>query len=64
MLGDLVDELDEHYTVTLSDPVHVTSPTARALGTIVDDDEALLGIDDQTVEEGDEGETSPPSPST
>jgi len=52
---DLVDELDETLRVVLSNPLAVVPADAEALGTIVDDDEALVSVDDLTVEEGDEG---------
>ena len=37
--GDRVDERDETFTVTLSDPEHAELAAAAATGTIVDDDE-------------------------
>lgn len=55
VVGDLVDELDETFTVTLSSPVHAVLGIIDATATILDDDEALVRIDDVTVEEGDEG---------
>ncbi|MCB1246189.1 MAG: hypothetical protein KDB69_02865, partial [Acidimicrobiia bacterium] len=38
ILPDLLDEIDETFTVTLSNPVGATLGTASALGTITDDD--------------------------
>ena len=55
--GDLVDELDETFTVTLSDPTPASAVIldCEGIATIVDDDEALLSIGDVAIEEGDEG---------
>ncbi|RMH16904.1 MAG: DUF11 domain-containing protein, partial [Acidobacteria bacterium] len=53
VLGDLVDELDEVFTLVLSDPQHVELVDGEGVATISDDDEALLAIDDVAVEEGD-----------
>ena len=48
--GDVLDEGDETYTVSLSNPPAPTSSTASALGTITDDDPApSLSIDDVTL---------------
>ncbi len=55
--GDLIDELDESFTVELSSPEHVVIADGSGEGTIDDDDEALISIDDVTVEEGDSGAT-------
>jgi len=52
---DLLDELDETLRVVLSNPVAVVPADAEAVGTIVDDDEALVSVDDLAVEEGDAG---------
>ena len=39
VLGDLLAEQDEHFTVTLRDPRNATIARAAATGTIVDDDD-------------------------
>ncbi len=57
VVGDLVDERDESFTVELTNPQHVVIVDGTGAGTIVDDDEALISIDDVTVEEGDSGAT-------
>ena len=55
--GDTLDELDETLLRRTSPtPSTRRSPTARASGTITDDDAApTLAIDDVTVAEGDSG---------
>ena len=52
VLGDTLDEDDETFTLTLSDPTNVTLATAAATATIVDDDDppALSVADATTVE--------------
>ena len=55
VIGDTVDELDETFTVTLSDPGDATLSVATGTGTIVDDDGPGLGVDDVTVIEGNTG---------
>ena len=52
---ELLDELDETVRVVLSNPLAVVPADAEALGTIIDDDEARVSVDDLAVEEGDEG---------
>ena len=56
VLGDLLDEPDETFSVQLSGAVHAILATAVADATILDDDEALLSIDDVSVAEGAAGE--------
>ena len=52
ILGDLIDENDETFTVTLSDPVGATLGTASGIGTIVDNDSPPgLTVSDVTVQE-------------
>ena len=55
--GDTGPELDEHFTVTLSNAVGGTIGDGAATGTIVNDDgqPPLVSIDDVTVTEGDSG---------
>ena len=53
--GDLVDELDERYTLKLSEPVNAMIVDGEGAGTIVDDDQAKLSVDDVTVTEGNAG---------
>ena len=53
--GDTVDEVDETFTVTLSNPGNATLSDATGTGTIVDDDGPGLGVDDVEVIEGNSG---------
>ena len=54
-LEDSVDEVDETFTVTLSNASGATLPAdATATGTITDDDQAALAIADAGADEGDE----------
>jgi hypothetical protein len=59
--GDGLHEGDETFTVTLSAPAHATLADGLGVGTIVDDDAALvptLTIDDVVVPEGNTGTTA------
>ena len=53
--GDAIDELDERFFVDLSAPVNTVIADGRGVGTIRDDDEAVLSVDDVTVIERDSG---------
>ena len=54
--GDLLDEIDENYTVHLSNPVNATIGDGIGLGTILDNDPLpTLEIDNVTVAEGNSG---------
>ena len=54
--GDVLDEVDETFSVNLSSPVNATIADGQGLGTITDDDAPpTLSIDDVTVTEGDAG---------
>jgi aryl-phospho-beta-D-glucosidase BglC (GH1 family) len=54
VLGDLLNEGDETFAVELSNPVGATLGTARAVGTIVDNDPLpALSVSDVTVTEPD-----------
>jgi hypothetical protein len=56
VVGDVLDEVNETYTVVLSSPVNATITTATGTGTITDDDAApSLSINDVSVTEGDAG---------
>lgn len=56
VLGDLLDEADEAFRVTLSSPANATLAASQALGTILDDDPLpSLTIGDVAVAEGDAG---------
>ena len=59
VLDDMIDELDETFTIALSDPINATttggSPTATV--TIVDDDEPVVSIGDVAVGEAAGGAT-------
>ena len=54
--GDTLDEIDETFTVNLTDPTNATIADGIGLGTITDDDAPPgLSINDVTVTEGDTG---------
>ena len=53
--GDLLDEIDEQFTVGLSAPVDATISGSPASGTINDDDGPTISIANTTVAEGDSG---------
>lgn len=56
VLGDLLDETDETFLVTLSNPTKAYLARSQAVGTILDNDPApSLSINDITVVEGDSG---------
>ncbi len=56
--GDTIDEPDETFDVTLSDPAGASLADGAALATITDDDQAAISIADVTVGEGDSGSTA------
>jgi hypothetical protein len=54
--GDTLDEIDETYTLNLSDAVNATIADGQGLGTITDDDPPpQVVVDDVTVTEGNAG---------
>ncbi|MCA9901412.1 MAG: CSLREA domain-containing protein [Ardenticatenaceae bacterium] len=56
IVGDLLDEEDETFLITLDSPTNAYLADGQALGTIVDNDAApSLSINDITVVEGDSG---------
>lgn len=55
IVGDVLDEPNETFIVTLSNPVNVVLLDTQAIGTIQNDDG--LSIDDATAEEGDANTT-------
>jgi len=58
IVGDLIDEDDETFTVTLSSPSNVTINDGTATGTIKDDDNPpTISVGDVTVAEGNSGTT-------
>ena len=58
MVGDVVDEVDETFTVTLSDASNATLATAQGTGTITDNDAPpSLTINDVSLPEGNAGTT-------
>ena len=58
IVGDLLDEPDETFTVELSAPTNATIDDGLATGTITDDDPApSISVDDVSVTEGDSGTT-------
>jgi hypothetical protein len=52
VVGDAVDELDEAFTVTLSNAVGATILDGTATGTIVNDDDPAISIADSSLKEG------------
>jgi large repetitive protein len=50
--GDTVDEINENFTVTLTNPVHATIGDGQGRGTITDDDGPAISIGDTTAVEG------------
>jgi large repetitive protein len=55
--GDTVDEVNETFLVTLSNPVNAEIQDAQGFGTITDDDGPTIAIGDVTVAEGNSGTT-------
>ncbi len=56
ILGDTVDEANETFTVTLSNPTNATLATDRATGMILNDDSVVkVSITDASQPEGDSG---------
>ncbi|MAT99948.1 MAG: hypothetical protein CL608_22640 [Anaerolineaceae bacterium] len=56
ILGDLLDEVDETFVVTLTNPTRAYLAKGQAVGTILDNDPLPgLSINDVTVTEGDSG---------
>jgi Calx-beta domain len=56
--GDVTYEADEDLTVTLSNPANAGLADDQAIGTITNDDAVpSIGIDDQTTDEGNTGDT-------
>ena len=54
--GDLLDEIDETFTISLANPVNAAISDPLGLGTITDNDATpTLSADDVTVTEGDTG---------
>lgn len=54
--GDVLDEADETYAVTLSNPVNATIADGSGVGTIIDDDPPpSLSINDVAIPEGNNG---------
>jgi hypothetical protein len=57
--GDALDELDETFSIVLSNPGNATTTDGAGLGTITDDDAApTLSVNDVTVVEGNVGTTT------
>ena len=57
--GDLLDEIDENFTVTLTNPTNATISDGIGLGTIADNDPPpTLTVNDVTVAEGNTGTTA------
>ena len=66
LIGDQIVEVDETFTVDISsarfdassDTSRVNITDSQAVGTIVNDDSALISIDDVAINEGDSGNTT------
>ena len=59
VVGDLLDEPDESFSLTLTDPVNASITTGTGVGTILDDDDPpSVSIGDTSVTEGDSGSTA------
>ena len=55
VLGDLLDETDETFSINLTGPSHGRTDRAQGLATIRDDDTAILSVDNVAFAEGDIG---------
>ncbi len=55
VLGDNVDEINETFSVNLTNPTNASISGAQAIGTILDDDGPTLSIDSVSVVEGQTG---------
>ena len=58
VLGDTIDELDETFSFMLKVPTNATIADNQGIGTIVDNDTAVLNINDVSVAEGNSGITT------
>jgi probable HAF family extracellular repeat protein len=58
LVKDTLDEADETFNVTLSNAVNATIDDGTAVGTIADDDTAMLSLGEATVLEGNSGTTN------
>ena len=57
--GDTLDEPDETFSMTLSNPVNATIADGNATGSIADNDEVpTISIDDVSIAEGDNGQSN------
>ena len=57
--GDVLDEVNETFGITLSNPSNATIADGTGLGTITDDDQPpTLSVDDVSVTEGNAGTTT------
>lgn len=57
IVGDTLDEGNEKLTLKLSKPVNAPFADSAGVGTIINDDQVIISIDNQTVVEGDTGAT-------
>jgi len=55
IIGDTLDEIDETFTVSLSNAANATLGTAQAVVTILDDDGPTISLNDINVTENDSG---------
>lgn len=56
--GDVVVEPNEFFRVNLSNPVNATITTGQGIGTVQNDDQEFISINNVTLNEGDSGVTS------
>jgi hypothetical protein len=57
VIGDALDELNETFSINLTNAVNVALIDTQARATIVDDDDAMISISDAIVREGQAGQT-------
>ncbi len=58
VIGDVIDEANETFSINLSDATNATIADVAGTGTILDDDTAQLSITDASITEGDSGSQS------
>ncbi|MFN8524263.1 MAG: Calx-beta domain-containing protein, partial [Chloroflexota bacterium] len=58
VLGDVVDEVDETFSLNLSAPTNASIAVGTGTGTITDDDTSSIAVDDVSVAEGNAGSTN------
>jgi hypothetical protein len=58
IVGDVQDEVDETFTMVLTNATIIPIGIPRAIGTIVDDDPLTMAVNDFSIVEGDVGHTN------